>query len=60
MRLGPQSLRVMTSGFTLPGSHLPPSSQRKLYPTVDFYSGLVYRAMGFPPQVRVAGVAEGT
>jgi len=24
--------------------------QRKLYPNVDFYSGLVYRAMGFPPQ----------
>ncbi|KAF5827725.1 citrate synthase-like protein [Dunaliella salina] len=23
--------------------------QRKLYPNVDFYSGLVYRAMGFPP-----------
>lgn len=23
---------------------------RKLYPNVDFYSGLVYRAMGFPPQ----------
>lgn len=24
--------------------------KRKLYPNVDFYSGLVYRAMGFPPQ----------
>jgi len=24
--------------------------QRRLYPNVDFYSGLVYRAMGFPPQ----------
>lgn len=23
--------------------------KRKLYPNVDFYSGLVYRAMGFPP-----------
>ncbi len=23
---------------------------RKLYPNVDFYSGLVYRALGFPPQ----------
>ena len=23
---------------------------RKLYPNVDFYSGLVYRAMGFPPE----------
>jgi citrate synthase len=21
---------------------------RKLYPNVDFYSGLIYRAMGFP------------
>jgi hypothetical protein len=24
------------------------SSQRKLYPNVDFYSGLIYQAMGFP------------
>uniref|UniRef100_A0A0D3DU85 citrate synthase (unknown stereospecificity) n=1 Tax=Brassica oleracea var. oleracea TaxID=109376 RepID=A0A0D3DU85_BRAOL len=24
--------------------------KRKLYPNVDFYSGLVYRAMGIPPQ----------
>jgi citrate synthase len=24
--------------------------KRKLYPNVDFYSGLVYRAMGFPPE----------
>jgi citrate synthase len=23
---------------------------RKLYPNVDFYSGLVYRALGFPTQ----------
>lgn len=23
--------------------------QRKLYPNIDFYSGLVYRAMGFAP-----------
>ena len=22
--------------------------QRKLYPNVDFYSGVIYRAMGFP------------
>ena len=22
---------------------------RKLYPNVDFYSGLIYQAMGFPP-----------
>ena len=25
--------------------------ERKLYPNVDFYSGLVYRALGFPPRV---------
>jgi citrate synthase len=25
--------------------------ERKLYPTVDFYSGLIYRAMGFPTQM---------
>jgi citrate synthase len=24
------------------------SVSRKLYPNVDFYSGLIYRAMGFP------------
>ena len=24
--------------------------KRKLYPNVDFYSGLVYRSMGFPPE----------
>eukprot|EP00803_Ostreobium_quekettii_P000859 evm.model.scf_2011.4 EVM.evm.TU.scf_2011.4 scf_2011:21701-29483(+) len=24
--------------------------KRKLYPNVDFFSGLVYRALGFPPQ----------
>lgn len=24
--------------------------ERKLYPNVDFYSGLVYRAMGFSPE----------
>ena len=31
--------------------HLAPlHAQRKLYPNVDFYSGLVYRALGFPPQ----------
>ncbi|MCL2803960.1 MAG: citrate synthase [Micrococcales bacterium] len=23
--------------------------QRKLYPNVDFYTGIIYRAMGFPP-----------
>ena len=25
--------------------------QRKLYPNVDFYSGIIYRAMGIPPQM---------
>ena len=25
--------------------------KRKLYPNVDFYSGLIYRAMGFPTQM---------
>ena len=24
--------------------------QRKLYPNVDFYSGIIYQAMGFPPE----------
>ena len=24
---------------------------RKLYPNVDFYSGLIYQAMGFPPEM---------
>ncbi len=24
---------------------------RKLYPNVDFYTGLIYKAMGFPPQM---------
>jgi citrate synthase len=24
---------------------------RKLYPNVDFYSGLIYEAMGFPPEM---------
>ena len=27
------------------------SSERKLYPNVDFYTGLIYRAMGFPPRM---------
>lgn len=43
---------------TCPHRHLPQDYaladeyfvSRKLYPNVDFYSGLVYRAMGFPPQ----------
>ena len=25
--------------------------QRKLYPNVDFYSGIIYRAMGFPTEM---------
>jgi citrate synthase len=25
--------------------------QRKLYPNVDFYSGIIYRALGFPPEM---------
>jgi citrate synthase len=25
--------------------------QRKLYPNVDFYTGLIYRAMGFPTKM---------
>jgi len=24
---------------------------RKLYPNVDFYSGIIYRALGFPPEM---------
>ena len=24
---------------------------RKLYPNVDFYSGLIYQALGFPPEM---------
>jgi len=23
---------------------------RKLYPNVDFYSGIIYKAIGFPPE----------
>ena len=23
--------------------------ERKLYPDVDFYSGIIFRALGFPP-----------
>jgi citrate synthase len=25
--------------------------ERRLYPNVDFYTGLIYRAMGFPPKM---------
>ena len=28
--------------------------ERKLYPNVDFYTGLIYKAMGFPPQMFTA------
>jgi citrate synthase len=26
-------------------------AERRLYPNVDFYTGLIYRAMGFPPEM---------
>jgi citrate synthase len=26
-------------------------TERKLYPNVDFYTGLIYKAMGFPPKM---------
>ena len=26
-------------------------TSRRLYPNVDFYSGLIYQAMGFPPEM---------
>jgi citrate synthase len=26
-------------------------ASRRLYPNLDFYSGLIYRAMGFPPEM---------
>jgi citrate synthase len=25
--------------------------ERKLYPNVDFYTGIIYKAMGFPPRM---------
>jgi len=25
--------------------------ERKLYPNVDFYTGVIYKAMGFPPRM---------
>ncbi|KAL1189789.1 Citrate synthase 2, peroxisomal [Cardamine amara subsp. amara] len=31
--------------------------KRKLYPNVDFYSGLIYRAMGFPHEFMTARIA---
>ncbi|QNT90763.1 type II citrate synthase [Streptomyces griseofuscus] len=33
--------------------------ERKLYPNVDFYSGLIYRAMGFPVEMFTALFAVG-
>jgi citrate synthase len=33
--------------------------ERKLYPNVDFYSGVIYRAMGIPPQMFTALFALG-
>jgi len=32
---------------------------RKLYPNVDFYTGVIYKAMGFPPQMFTALFAMG-
>jgi citrate synthase len=26
-------------------------TERKLYPNVDFYTGVIYEAMGFPPKM---------
>jgi citrate synthase len=33
--------------------------ERKLYPNVDFYSGIIYRAMGFPTSMFTALFALG-
>ena len=33
--------------------------ERKLYPNVDFYTGLIYKAMGFPPRMFTALFALG-
>ena len=33
--------------------------ERKLYPNVDFYSGLIYRAMGFPTKMFTGAVRDG-
>jgi len=32
---------------------------RKLYPNVDFYTGVIYKAMGFPPRMFTALFAMG-
>jgi citrate synthase len=34
-------------------------SERKLYPNVDFYTGVIYKAMGFPPRMFTALFAMG-
>lgn len=34
-------------------------SERKLYPNVDFYTGVIYKAMGFPPHMFTALFAMG-
>jgi citrate synthase len=33
--------------------------ERKLYPNVDFYTGLIYKAMGFPTEMFTALFALG-
>jgi Citrate synthase len=33
--------------------------ERKLYPNVDFYTGLIYKALGFPPRMFTALFALG-
>ena len=32
---------------------------KKLYPNVDFYSGIIYRALGFPPEMFTVMFAYG-
>ncbi len=34
-------------------------TERKLYPNVDFYTGLIYRALGFPPKMLTVLFAMG-
>lgn len=34
-------------------------AERKLYPNVDFYTGVIYKAMGFPPRMFTALFAMG-
>lgn len=33
--------------------------ERKLYPNVDFYTGVIYKALGFPPRMFTALFAMG-